>query len=460
MSASPWRLTTAELHAAFAAGETTPGAALDACLERLAAVNPLLNAVVTLDEAGARAAAAESTARWQAGTPRGALDGVPLTVKDNLFVGGMRATWGSRLYAEHVAPRDDIPVARLRAAGAVIIGKTNTPELALAGFTDNPVFGSTGNPWAPDLSPGGSSGGAVAAVAAGIGPLALATDAGGSLRRPAGHAGVATIKPGIGRVPRRHGFPPLAQDFQVIGPIARCVADLRAAFEVLADPALPFPAWPSRLRLRAVEGCGDAPVDPAVRAVFAAALAGIAALGHEVETVAAPWDPDEVGALFATLAAAGVARVVAAHPGWAKRVTPAIRSQAEAGLALTAADYVRATDRVASLRAELVDWVRAGHAVLTPSSAIMPWPRDKAFPPVVDGRPAGPRAGAIFSTVVNLAGLPAVVIPAGCAASGLPVGLQIIGPPGSETALLDLAAVVEAARPWRRLAPLEDQRDH
>jgi aspartyl-tRNA(Asn)/glutamyl-tRNA(Gln) amidotransferase subunit A len=192
-----------------------------------------------------------------------------------------------------------------------------------------------------------------------------------------------------------------------------------------------------------------------VRDVFAAVLADIAGLGHGVEEVPAPWDPDEVGALFGTLAAAGVARAVTPHPGWQALVTPAIGAQAEAGLALSAADYVRAMDRIAALRAALVDWAMAGHAVLTPSAAIMPWPRDKGFPPIVDGRPAGPRAGAIFSTVVNLAGLPAVVIPGGRGASGLPVGLQIIGPPGSETALLDLAATIEAARPWRQLAPLE-----
>lgn len=455
MTAAPaWKLTATALGAAYATGEITPTQALGACLDRLTGVNPKLNAVVALDEAGARLAAAESTARWQSGQARGLLDGVPLTVKDNLFVAGMPASWGSRLFAAQVAARDDIPVARLRAAGAVIMGKTNTPELALAGYTDNLVFGATGNPWAPALTPGGSSGGAVAAVASGMGPLAVATDAGGSLRRPAGVAGVATLRPGVGRVPRRWGFPPLAQDFQTIGPIARCVADLRLAFGVMADAAAPFTPWPARLRLRAVGGVGDAPVDPEVRAVFAEALQAIAAMGHEVEPVAAPWDPDEVGALFATLASAGVARVVTAHPGWEALVTPAIRAQAEAGLALPAADYVRAMDRIATLRAEMHDWLAAG-PVLTPASAVMPWPKAEAFPPVVDGRPAGGRAGAIFSTVVNLAGLPGLVVPCGYGAgTGLPVGLQVIGPARSEEALLELGAAIEAARPWRQLAPI------
>src|ERR1700716_3388003 len=184
-----WTLTAADLTAAYATGAATPEGALESVLSRIEAVNPGLNAVVTIDLAGARAGAAAAGARWRSGQALGSLDGIPLTVKDNLFVGRLRATWGSALFADFIAPQDDLPVARLRAAGAVIVGKTNTPELSLSGYTDNLVFGSTGNPWAPALSPGGSSGGAVAAVASGMAPLALATDAGGAIRRPGGPAG-------------------------------------------------------------------------------------------------------------------------------------------------------------------------------------------------------------------------------------------------------------------------------
>ena len=147
-----WALTAAELAAAYAAGAVTPEDALQSVLGRIEAVNGELNAVVTIDLVGARSAAAAAGARWLSGRPLGPLDGIPLTVKDNLFVGGVRATWGSALFADFVAPQDDLPVARLRAAGAVIVGKTNTPELSLSGYTDNLVFGSTGNPWAPALS--------------------------------------------------------------------------------------------------------------------------------------------------------------------------------------------------------------------------------------------------------------------------------------------------------------------
>ena len=328
------------LTASYASGALTPEGALDSVLNRIEAVNAGLNAIVTFDLPGARVAAAAAGARWRAGQSVGPLDGIPLTVKDNLFVGGLRATWGSTLFAGFVAPQDETPVARLRAAGAVIVGKTNTPELSLSGYTNNLVFGSTGNPWAPDLSPGGSSGGPVAAVASGMGPLALATDAGGSIRRPAGHAGVAGLKPGLGRVPRRSGFPPLAHDLQVVGPIARSVADLRAMFAVIAAPR-PCPPVPRPpLRIGSFATADAAPVEPAVAAAFHAACDVLRELGHEVTPVDPLWEPDAAAALFGSLAAVGVARVMAGIEGWETRVTAAIAQQARAGIATSATDYV------------------------------------------------------------------------------------------------------------------------
>ena len=145
----------------------------------------------------------------------------------------------------------------------------------------------------------------------------------------------------------------------------------------------------------------------------------LTALGHAVEEVPAPWDAEEVGALFGTLSAAGVARMMHDHPGWEELVTPGIRAQAEAGMKLSAADYVRALDRVAELRTGLVDWMSEADALVTPSAAVLPWPREKPFPDLVDGMAAGPRAAAIYSTVMNLAGLPALVVPSGQVA-GLP----------------------------------------
>ena len=449
-----WALTAADLTAAYATGAATPEAALESVLGRIEAVNPDLNAVVTIDLVGARAAAAAAGARWRAGQALGPLDGIPLTVKDNLFVGGLRATRGSKLFVDFIAPQDDLPVARLRAAGAVIVGKTNTPELSLSGYTDNLVFGSTGNPWAPALSPGGSSGGPVAAVASGMAPLALATDAGGSIRRPAGHAGVAGLKPGLGRVPRRFGFPPLAHDLQVIGPIARCVVDLRSMFTVMAPARQSAARAAHALRIGSFAAIGDAPVEPAVTAAFTAACDVLRAQGHEVTPIAPLWDPDAVNTLFGLLSAAGVARVMASFPEWETRVTASIAQQARTGQTLSATDYLQGLDRLAAFRAGMLDAIADWDIIATPSSPALPWPRTDPYPATIGGQTALPRTAATFSTAVNLAGLPAITVPAPVLAGALPVGLQLIGAPDTEGLLLDLAEQFERASPWCQIAPM------
>ena len=449
-----WALTAADLTAAYATGAATPEAALESVLGRIEAVNPDLNAVVTIDLVGARAAAAAAGARWRAGQALGPLDGIPLTVKDNLFVGGLRATWGSKLFVDFIAPQDDLPVARLRAAGAVIVGKTNTPELSLSGYTDNLVFGSTGNPWAPALSPGGSSGGPVAAVASGMAPLALATDAGGSIRRPAGHAGVAGLKPGLGRVPRRFGFPPLAHDLQVIGPIARCVVDLRSMFTVMAPARQSAARAAHALRIGSFAAIGDAPVEPAVTAAFTAACDVLRAQGHEVTPIAPLWDPDAVNTLFGLLSAAGVARVMASFPEWETRVTASIAQQARTGQTLSATDYLQGLDRLAAFRAGMLDAIADWDIIATPSSPALPWPRTDPYPATIGGQTALPRTAATFSTAVNLAGLPAITVPAPVLAGALPVGLQLIGAPDTEGLLLELAEQFERASPWCQMAPM------
>jgi aspartyl-tRNA(Asn)/glutamyl-tRNA(Gln) amidotransferase subunit A len=452
-----WRRSAAELTVAYARGETTPDTVLDSVLARLERVNPVLNAVVTVDLDGARAAARASRQRWRAGAALGRLDGVPLTVKDNLFVGGLRATWGSLLYADHQAPCDDLPVAALRAAGAVILGKTNTPELALSGHTDNRLFGSTGNPWNPARSAGGSSGGAVAAVAGGIGPIALGTDAGGSTRRPAGLTGLLGLKPGLARVPRRYGFPPLAHDLQVIGTMARCVADLRAVFATISAGAGRAP-HPGAWRIAMFDGfpdeAGGAGLDPAVRTAFDAGIAVLRGLGHQVEAAAPFWDPLQAGTIFAELTAAGVARVVRRFPDWRQRVTPTIAALADAEPGSSAADYVALLDRLTAFRLAVTDAFAGFDLLATPTAPAVDWPRTDPYPATIDGRSAAPRAAAAFATAVNLAGLPALSIPAPVPAGAMPIGLQLVAPPGGEEMLLHIAAAFEAAAPWPQLAPL------
>src|ERR1700726_958314 len=236
MPSQLWRKSAADLTLGYASGEWSPVEVIDAILDRVEKVNPLINAIVTIDFEGARAAAKASETRWKRGAAIGPFDGVPISVKDNIPVRGLRTTWGSRLYSDFVPAVDELPIMRLRSGGAVVLGKTNCPEFTLQGYTDNLLFGPTRNPWSLALTPGGSSGGAVAAVAAGLGPIAIGTDGGGSIRRPASHTGLVGLKPSRGRVPRCGGFPAILLDFETVGPMTRNVADLRAVMQVTSPP--------------------------------------------------------------------------------------------------------------------------------------------------------------------------------------------------------------------------------
>ena len=454
-----WRLPAVELSALMARKEVSPVEVLDVFLERCARLNPLLNAIVAFDREGARSAAQASERRMQQGARLGPLDGLPVTVKDNIFAAGLPATWGSLLYRDFRPPQDDVAVARLRAAGAVIVGKTNTPEFALSSFTDNRVFGPTRNPWNPDLTPGGSSGGAVAAIASGMAPLALGTDAGGSIRRPASYAGVVGLRPSTGRVARVHGFPPMAHDFQVITPAARTVADTELLYRCIAGPdsrdrpSLAFGAPPApgplpRLRVRHVTGIPGAPLDRAIAAAVKAAAGILRDLGHVVEEGPAPYDLGRIEEIWSTLTAAGLARALSAHEDWRNKVQPASAAVADRGAAVTAAQYVEAIESVIQLRRGVPEAFAAFDVLLTPASAALPWPVGQPYPAQIDGREAGPRAAGVFATFVNAAGLPAISVPAKPAAAGLPIGMQLVGRFGEDATVLALAGELEAAQPW------------
>ncbi len=462
-----WKQPVTELSALMARKALSPVELLQMYSERQERLNPALNAIVAFDHDGALAAAKAAEARMLAGARLGPLDGVPVTVKDNLFVRGMPATWGSRLFADHRPEQDDLVVARLRAAGALIVGKTNTPELALASHTDNLVFGKTRNPWDLALTPGGSSGGAVAAVAAGLAPLAIGTDAGGSIRRPAGYTGLVGLRPSTGRIARCYGFPALAHDFQVIGPAARTVEDLYALLRAVAGadardraslafagdvlPAV-LPAAP-RLRIRYIPAIGTHPIDAPIRAAIARAAQQLAALGHQVAEGAAPFDPDEIDRIRAVLSGAAVARVVSVHDGWRERVGRSVAEWTDNGLQLSAVDHVRALDALNALRVRVAGAFDTVDVLLTASSTAMPWPVEQPFPPQIDGRAAGARASGLFSGFVNAAGLPAISVPVTPSGAALPIGMQLIGAYGAELQLLQVAHEYEQAHPWAERWP-------
>jgi aspartyl-tRNA(Asn)/glutamyl-tRNA(Gln) amidotransferase subunit A len=462
----PWQLSASELAQAYARRDLTPLEAVGACLERNAQVHSQINAMVCVDEAGALDAARASGARLAKGQGRGPLEGIPFTVKDNLFVRGMRATWGSRLYAEFVPEDDDIAVARLRDAGAVFLGKTNTPELALAGTTDNLVFGTTRNPWNPMLTPGGSSGGAVAATAAGIAPLALATDGGGSTRVPASFAGVFGLRPSTGRVARLHGFPPLVHDLQVVGLVTRSALDLQCLFDVVAQPnerdaasrvfsRSANDAAITHWRVRLITSAGDEPVDPQVREATRKAAVTLQALGHIVTEDDAPFDNGEIREIWTVLSGVGTARVMKSHAGWERKVTPGILNTARAGFAASAIAYIEALDRLANLRQRARAIWSDCDLLLTPTATTLPWPANEPLPRQIDGKPVAAGAPSTFAKWVNAAALPAINLPAGLSREGLPIGVQLVAPFGYDQRLLMAAAQFERANALAsRLAPL------
>jgi aspartyl-tRNA(Asn)/glutamyl-tRNA(Gln) amidotransferase subunit A len=430
-----------------------------AMIERVVRLEPLLNAFADFDATVPLAAARDVDLRLAAGEHL-PLAGVPFTVKDNLWLGGRPATFGSRLFADFVAPRDSWCVARLRALGAVPLGVTNCSEFACKGITATPLHGETRNPWDLQRTPGGSSGGAVAAVAAGLGPIALATDAGGSTRRPAAHTGLVGMKPTLGRVPNPWGFDDPNHLLSVIGQIGRNVEDVAWLLDLLTawEPADPLscpafavpdamatlhqplqPLQPLRIAYAPQLGCGLA-VDADVRAVLDGAVEQLRRAGWAI-TEADPLWPDEAREYpLIALQQAGLAQLFGAE--WQRdpsRFDPDIGAQIELGLSLSGpriAEVLRLRER---FHASFTALFNAHDALLCPVSPVEAWPLGSLGPATIGGLPAGPRGHAAFTPLFNYGGVPAISIPCGSGANGLPVGLQIAGPRFADARVLQLA---------------------
>ena len=459
----PWRLGASELLAHYRAGTLTPRAALDSCLARLAQVQPSLNAFVALREDAARAEADASGARWRAGKECGLLDGVPLAVKDNLLSADLPTTWGCAALAEHRPAHDELAVARARAAGAIVVGKTNLPEFALEGYTSNRRFGTTRNPWNAALTPGGSSGGSVAAVAAGCVPLALGTDGGGSIRRPASHTGLVGFKPSIGAVAREHMLPPLLLDFEVVGPMARNVADARLLFDAVRGPSAAdrqsFAAQaarkplPAALRVLYVPTLGGSPVDAQIATACRRATMRLKELGHEVHEGELPLNLGFMTTQWSIVGQMGLAALFERHPEWKAGASPKYIDMAAQGAALSAPLLWNLIESVEVLRREVARLFTQVDLIVTPSAAALPWAAEEVFPNEIDGRTVGPRGHAVFTGWVNAAGLPALAVPAEPSAEGLPIGIQMVGDFGTDDALFSLGAAFESLAPWAHRWP-------
>ncbi|MDN3352131.1 amidase [Actinomadura sp. DC4] len=460
-------LTASEMLAAFRTGSLSPVEATEAVLARIEEADPAVNAFCLRTPDEALAAARASEKRRRRGEPLGRLDGVPVSVKDVLLTRGHPTLRGSRTIDPAGPWPDDSPaVARVREHGGVIVGKTTSPELGWKGVTDGPLTGVTRNPWDTSRTPGGSSGGAaaavalgMAAVALGMAPLALGTDGGGSVRIPAAFTGVFAHKPTYGRVPH---FP--ASPFGTlahVGPITWSVEDASLLLEVVSGPdsrdwsASPPPSPEPEpdvrgLRVAFSPTLGYASVDPEVAAVVEKAVAVFAGLGARVETVD-PGFADPVEAFHVLWFAGAAKSVESLTPARRAGLDPGLREICDQGERLSALDYLTAT----ACRMELGRLMGRFHEdhdlLLTPS---LPIPAFEAGREVPAGWPE-PRwtSWTPFTYPFNMTQQPAASVPCGFTSAGLPVGLQVVGPRHADARVLAACRAFENARPWGAVRP-------
>jgi aspartyl-tRNA(Asn)/glutamyl-tRNA(Gln) amidotransferase subunit A len=454
--------TATELLALYRRGDASPTEATQAVLERIERLNPVLNAYVLVAADEALAAAEASTRRWQAGEPSGPLDGVPVSIKDLVLTRGWPTIRGSRTIDPHQPWDVDAPLtARLREAGAVLLGKTATPEFGCKGETNSPLTGITRNPWDPSRTPGGSSGGTAAAVAAGLGPVGIGTDGAGSIRIPAAFCGNVGFKPSFGRVPA-HPLSPFGT-VSHIGPHTMSVEDAALMTNVMKQPdardwtSLPFDPTDylaglddgiAGLRVAYSPTLGYASnVDPEIAAAVKAAVQELAALGAVVESVDPGFEdplPITTGLWFT-----GAWTLWNTLTPQQQEVTdPDFAAEARLGEPLTNLQVQRLVLRRGDLGSLMRQFMQRYDLVVTPSVAV----------PAFEARPAGHTpfdaesmlGWTPFSYPFNLTQQPACTVPCGLTTAGLPIGVQLVGPMFGDHLVLRAARAYEQVSPVRR----------
>ncbi len=464
----PAYASIAELAPAIRTRAVSPVELVETLLARMERFRGL-NAFITVTAEPALAQAREAEREIGRGEYRGPLHGIPVSLKDLIDTRGIRTTCGSRILAEHVPSSDAAVADRLRAAGAVLLGKNALHEFAFGVTTNNPHYGPTRNPWGLDRIPGGSSGGSGAAVAAGLGAASLGTDTGGSIRIPASLCGVVGLKPTYGRV-SRHGVFPLAWTLDHIGPLTRTVEDAAIVLQAIAGPD---PRDPSTLGHPAPDFVEEPPQPIAgarlgvmtdeyheemagdVRAQFRAALEVLTSLGLRVEPVAFPRPNDARTSAFAVI----LAEAASIHEDWVRDrpgdYGPETLDLLRQGLFVTATQYLRAQKVRALLLHAMEELLRPYAALVLPTTPIVA-PAIEQKTVTFGGRDVEVRGLLTrFTRLINLVGLPAITVPCGFGADGLPVGLQIVGRPMDERTILTLAHAYEQATPWHTRRPPE-----
>ncbi|OLB01445.1 MAG: hypothetical protein AUH09_01465 [Candidatus Rokubacteria bacterium 13_2_20CM_70_12] len=459
-----------ELVALFRRRKVSPLELTRAVLARIEKVNPSLNAYCTVAAEQALAAARRATAALKRVAGLGPLHGLPVSIKDLTLTQGIRTTEGSKIFEHRVPGHDALVVERLKAAGAIVLGKTNSPEFGAGANTFNAVFGPTRNPWDPTLTCGGSSGGAAVALATGLGPLAQGSDLGGSLRIPAAFCGVVGFRTTPGLVPVWPAT--LAWDpWSVEGPMARTVADTALMLAAIAgpDPRAPLSyAVDTRTFTRAVRapgikglriawggGLGITPVDDEVLGVCHAATAVLRALGARVDEA----HPDFDG-LHEIVDVSRGASMVARHADklgkWRGVMQENLVKNIEYGLTLTATDIGRAERIRTALWHRVREFYTRYDLIVTPTTAVPPFPVAVVYPREINGKPMTHYIEwALLTYAFTVVGLPAISVPCGFTRAGLPVGLQLAGGWRDDATVLRAAAAFEAAQPWAHRRPSE-----
>lgn len=442
--------------------QVTPLEILDAHLEAIARINPQLNAIVTLaaDEARTQAeAAGEAVMR---GEKLGALHGLPVVIKDVTLTKGMRTTFGSPLYADFIPQEDAEPVARLRRAGAIVLGKTNTPEFAAGANTINEVFGVTRNPWDPTRSPAGSSGGSAVSAATGMSALAHGTDFGCSIRIPASFCGIVGLRTTAGLIPNRPMRLPWDPG-QVHGPLARSAEDAALMLDAMTglDPLWPIsvaPTWDSALaavnatndakglRIAYVSDIAGFGVEQEVDDICRKAALGLAARGASVDHIA--FDCSDGFDTYKTLRGEWMVGQQLERIEMLEKFGPNLAGNVKAGLALTVRDTAAAENARERVWMRFRELFSTYDFLITPAAPVPPYKLDQNFPTEINGRKLENYIDWIAPAfLVTLVGFPAGSAPAGKTANNLPVGLQIVGPRFSDPRILGLCKLVQEANP-------------
>lgn len=458
-------LTITELTDGYRAGTLSPVDVAKALIDRIRALDPVVNSVVHLDKTYTLAMAEQSLARWRAGTPLSAMDGVPVTIKDLSAVAGMPKRRGSLLFGTDPVQEDTPCVARLREAGAVFLAKTATPEAGCKVVTRSQVHGATANPYDLTKTPGGSSGGAAAALALGFGPVALGSDGAGSIRIPTAYTNLFGIKPGFGRVP---AFPPdIDMPHSVVGPLARTVEDAAIMLDVISRPEPRDPyIWPvpfsapddlgnpslagMQIAFSARLGCHAPLVDAETDRLVAEAAPLLAEAGASVSEEDPVWPVDPFEPFKVFWETACLSCVEGAAPDKRHLLDPLILSVGASGANVSLSGYMKAVEQRMTIAAASKAFFQRYDLLVGPVMPVPPYSVERDVPV---GYASEDWDWCPYTYPWNLTGQPAASVPIGFTEGGLPVGVQIIGRMGGEADILRAARAIEARRPLYRRRP-------